>query len=284
MTTARIHLSPVYALLTIADDEKPPEPIYQHKATLNLLKTGFSHDPEEPNGFATVERVLGEFLTLAEKRSAKLTRITVAADLADAEMLILLRLFLKKLNLPPIAILDFASEFDQMRGQISGSPQEYLAVVAGEAKLRFIKVSQNHPEFTVTLPCGIITLTHKFIQNDPPEPAEIIALRDHLSAEFDRLQWHRLPEQILTFSDTGLALARLIGDTSATGGSILTKDQLQIILPELSHNYKNQIASRPSADPDFSDYYLTTAVLYEHLLDYLGQEQVRIYSQSIVTR
>jgi len=281
---AGIHIGPVYASLTLTDPENTSGPVVQMRIALHLLRAGLLRNPEEPNGFTRVEQAFDEFLTLAEKHSAVIAPITVAADLANAEILALVRLYLKKLNLPPLTIREFATEFAQMQQQVSDLTPEYLAVVAGEDQLRFIKVKQRQPEFILTLPCGIITLTHKFIQDDPPEPSEIIALRDHLSAEFDRLQWQQLPERILTFSTAGLALAKLIGNAPPTGNSIITKARLRDLLPELSHNYRNQIARHPQADPDFSDYLLTTALLYEHLLDYLDRDRVIVYGQSIATR
>jgi hypothetical protein len=216
---------------------------------------------------------------LIENHSAKLVRITAAADLANAEMLLLLRLFLKKLELPTIEILDFAAEFAQMQNQVINLPPECLAVVAGEVQLRFITIKRCQPEFILTLPCGVIALTHKYIKNDPPETGEIIALRDHLSAEFERLQWLQLPEKVLTFSDAGLALARLINASAASTEQIITKSQIQNIFPELSHTYRNQIARRPDADPDFAEYLLTAALLYEHLLEHLELEQVAVFPQ-----
>jgi hypothetical protein len=276
MNSASFHIDPVYAILTITDSANTSGPVFQKRFTLHLLRAELLRNPEEPNGFAIVEQAFDEFLTLAEKHSAVITQITVAADLANAEMLTLLRLYLKKLDLPPITVREFAADFARMQQWVSNLPPEYLAVVAGEAKLRFIKVKQGQPEFILTLPCGIITLTHEFIRNDPPETAEIIALRDHLSAEFDRLQWQQLPERILTFSNAGLALTRLLGNDAPTGNPIITKPQLRDLLPELSHNYRNQTARHPGADPDFTDYFLTTALLYEHLLEHLGLEQVAV--------
>lgn len=276
MNSASIHIDPVYAFLTITDPAHTPGPVIQKRVALHLLRAELLQNPEEPNGFAVIEQAFGDFLALTEKHSAVITQITVATDLANTEMLALLRLYLKKLDLPPIAIREFAAQFEQMSRQFSSLPPEYLAVVAGEAKLRFIKVKQSQPEFIVTLPCGIITLTHKYLSNDPPEPAEIIALRDHLSTEFDRLQWQQLPERILTFSTTGLALVHLLGSDAPTGNPIITKTQLRDLLPELSHNYRSQTARRPDADPDFADYFLTTALLYEHLLEHLGLEQVAV--------
>ncbi|MFH1213556.1 MAG: hypothetical protein V1681_05675, partial [Candidatus Neomarinimicrobiota bacterium] len=202
MKQARIHLGPVYVhLIIIASDSPSAPPVLHRKIALHLLRSEYRRDPDDPNGFTAVEQTLADFLVIAEKHQADPPRITAAADLADSGILILLRLFLKKLGLPPIEILSFSAEFDQLRSQITDLPPEYLAVLAGEARLRFIRVGHSQPEFTVTLPCGIIPLTHDFLKNDPPEPAETIALRDHLSAEFDRLQWHRLPENILSFSD-----------------------------------------------------------------------------------
>ncbi|MCK9559724.1 MAG: hypothetical protein M0R44_04685 [Candidatus Marinimicrobia bacterium] len=284
MKKALIHFGPIYVHLIITESATPSMPLLHRTVALHLLQREHRRNLDDSNDSVKVEKVLNEFLAIIEKYQAQSPQITFSADLADAEILVFLRLFLRKLGLPPIEIRDFLTEFESMRYQLKDLSSESLVVQVSEAHLRFIKIRENQPEFIFNLPCGIILLTNDFLKNDPPEPAEIIALRDHLSAEFDRLQWYRLPKQILTFSDTGMALASLINDSS-DGDNIktvcITKDQLQKILPDLTHNYKNQIARHPGANPDFSDYYLATALVYEHLLDYFHLEQVINYGQAV---
>jgi|GEM_PF-1245952 len=283
MKEAVIYFGPVYARLIITESEAPATPLLHRKVALHLLLKELQRTPDEPNGSAALEKTLSEFLAIAEKYPTEPPRIIVSSDLANAEILVLLRLFLKRLNLPPIELPDFSAEFEILHHQLKDLPADFLAVWISEAHLRFINVKQDQPEFTFNLPCGIVPLIDTFLKNDPPDPAEIIALRDFLSTEFDRMQWHHLPEQILTFSDSGAALVNLISGSvriDDTQSACFTKSQLQNLLPSLTHNYKSQIARLPGADPDFRDYFLTTALLYEHLLDYLGRESLKVYSQS----
>ncbi len=277
MKRANIHIGPYYTYLSIIDEINESQSILVQKKKLSkFIALDYERSPENQE---TTEQIITNYLEEIKKYKIEKIDITAASCLQNSQSLSNLRLFLKNQKIGALRLLTPEDEAISITKQVLDTTSTFLIIYAGEGNFQLISGSGKEPLLFVNLNLGLFTITSHFIKNDPPESEEIINLRDFITKELDRFQLIKVPEKIIAISDAGRILYQLLESKelkSEKEHTFLNFNHLYKFIPSITKNYLSKIEEYTGMDSNYLPIIISTAILFEHLLDHFQLKELEI--------
>lgn len=142
----------------------------------------------------------------------------------------------------------------------------------------------EEPDTAVSLPLGAGRLTSGWLPGDPPDPAEVKALRRHVRAQIARTvgEFSRFgrPDHVVATSKTFKQLARIAGAARSADGlyvqRTLTRKALEEWVPKLAAMTADQRGRLPGVSEGRAAQLLAGALVAEGAMDLFGVEELEI--------
>lgn len=180
----------------------------------------------------------------------------------------------------PIEIIDSVAEARlTARGALLG--------LAGDGPLVVIDIGGQSTELcwsvpgggrsSCSLPLGVVALTKRFLDGDPPPPERLVALGDHVSAALSRGAPRDLPGAPVAVAGTATTLARLeLGgaafDRERIHGAALDRGRLGYWLERMLELPAAERGARYGIQAGRADIFPAGLVILDRVLDHLGRE------------
>ncbi|WP_055491960.1 Ppx/GppA phosphatase family protein [Streptomyces sp. TP-A0356] len=164
------------------------------------------------------------------------------------------------------------------------SAGKLLVLDIGGGSLEIAYGMDEEPDAAVSLPLGAGRLTAAWLHGDPPDPADVKALRRRVRAEIARTvgEFSRLgsPDHVVATSKTFKQLARLAGAARSADGLYvqreLKRESLEAWVPRLAGMTAVERADLPGVSEGRSSQLLAGALVAEGAMDLFAVETVEI--------
>ncbi|MGX1271562.1 Ppx/GppA phosphatase family protein [Streptomyces phaeoluteigriseus] len=164
------------------------------------------------------------------------------------------------------------------------SAGKLLVLDIGGGSLEIAYGIDEEPDAAVSLPLGAGRLTAGWLPGDPPDAAQIRALRRHVRAEIARTvgEFSRIgsPDHVVATSKTFKQLARLAGAARSADGPYvqrqLKRESLEAWVPRLAGMTTAQRAELPGVSEGRANQLLAGALVAEGAMDLFGVEALEI--------
>ncbi|MFE4538889.1 Ppx/GppA family phosphatase [Streptomyces scopuliridis] len=164
------------------------------------------------------------------------------------------------------------------------SAGKLLVLDIGGGSLEIAYGMDEEPDAAVSLPLGAGRLTAGWLPGDPPDPADVKALRRHVRARIARAvgEFSRLgsPDHVVATSKTFRQLARIAGAARSAEGLYVQRElshaALEEWVPRLSTMSAVQRAELPGVSDGRSSQLLAGALVAEAAMDLFGAGSVEI--------
>jgi len=270
-----IHCGPTYLYLKIVSDNQI---LYYQKQPLFLAWSDpqFINDEDLAD---ILQTKLHEWSQILKELAVMQLRITLSAALINSPFLPIIRLQIKASDLPSPILWNDQDEVRHLSAITRAETSEQLIVGLCEHKLYLIIRKSLQPEFSLTLPCGLVDLYLKYCRHDPPEVDEVIALRREIVANLEIFQFYQSPPPIVSVTDAGILLGSRITPDDRT--VTISKQTLDEHLTFLLKNYQQTIRQRLGNSP-FIPLLIPAALIYQHLFDFLRLEAITVFPYDLV--
>ncbi|MEU0659069.1 Ppx/GppA phosphatase family protein [Streptomyces lavendulocolor] len=278
----------VHLLVVDAHPGARPLPAHSHKAELRLAEL---LDADGSIGERGVERLVtithDAVRTAEDKGCEEVLPFATSAirDAANADA-VLKRVKdetgvdLQVLSGPEEARLTFLAA----RRWFGWSSGKLLLLDIGGGSLEIAYGFDEEPDAAVSLPLGAGRLTAGWLPGDPPDPADVKALRRHVRAEIARTvgEFARFgrPDHVVATSKTFKQLARLAGAPGSGEGPYvqreLSRTSLEEWVPKLSVMTTAQRCALPGVSDGRAPQLLAGALVAEGAMDLFGIEELEI--------
>ncbi|CAM3521223.1 Ppx/GppA phosphatase family protein [Streptomyces albus] len=232
----------VHLLVVDAHPGARPLPAHSHKATLKLAELLEDDGAISEEGAERLSAAVAEALRVSEEKGveALLPFATSAVREAPNAERVLGRVAQEAgVKLEVLSGTDEARlTFLAARRWFGWSAGRMLVLDIGGGSLEMAYGVDEEPDVAVSLPLGAGRLTASWLPGDPPDPADVGALRRHVRAEIARVvgDFTRLgpPDRVVATSKTFKQLARVAGGPARGGeGRVLSRTALQERVPGL---------------------------------------------------
>ncbi|MFF5448814.1 Ppx/GppA family phosphatase [Streptomyces sp. NPDC012888] len=174
--------------------------------------------------------------------------------------------------------------FLAVRRWFGWSAGRLLVLDIGGGSLEIAYGIDEDPDAAVSLPLGAGRLTAGWLPGDPPDPADVKALRRHVRAQIARTvgEISRLgaPDHVVGTSKTFKQLARIAGAAGSAAGPYAQRDlsrkALEEWVPRLSAMTVGQRATLPGVSEGRAAQLLAGALVAEGAMDLLGVDELEI--------
>ncbi|MBW8701735.1 Exopolyphosphatase [Streptomyces sp. MBT84] len=164
------------------------------------------------------------------------------------------------------------------------SAGKLLVLDIGGGSLEIAYGIDEEPDAAVSLPLGAGRLTAGWLPGDPPDPADVKALRRHARTEIARTvgEFSRFgaPDHVVATSKTFKQLARLAGAARSAEGLYVQRDlkrqSLEAWVPRLTGMTAEERADLPGVSDGRAGQLLAGALVAEGAMDLFGVETVEI--------
>ncbi|MEV7360883.1 Ppx/GppA phosphatase family protein [Streptomyces sp. NPDC003328] len=164
------------------------------------------------------------------------------------------------------------------------SAGKLLVLDIGGGSLEIAYGIDEEPDAAVSLPLGAGRLTAGWLPGDPPDPADVKALRRHVRTEIARTvgEFSRFgaPDHVVATSKTFKQLARLAGAARSAEGLYVQRDlkrqSLEAWVPRLTGMTAEERADLPGVSDGRASQLLAGALVAEGAMDLFGVETVEI--------
>jgi exopolyphosphatase/guanosine-5'-triphosphate,3'-diphosphate pyrophosphatase len=218
---------------------------------------------------AEVAEVVATQVRLAEELGAEAIRIVATAAIREAKNRDKVAEAIAEVAGFPVDVL---SEHEEGRLAFIGATKTLGHPVDGE--IGVVDVGGGSSEVILgsiaegvhevhSYPIGSGSLAEEFLKSDPPGPAEIRALRDHISDLFEGIEI-RHPEQAVAVGGSATSLRRLVG-------AVLEYETLERGVRVLTGDPAAEVAKRFELDPRRVEILASGVLLLEQLCQLLGQ-------------
>lgn len=278
----------VHLLVVDAHPGARPLPAHSHKADLRLAQL---LDPAGAIGADGVDRLVAtvrEAVEAAEDKGVEevlpfATSAVREASNAD-EVLARVRdetgVDLKVLSGEEEAKLTFLA----VRRWFGWSAGKLLVLDIGGGSLEIAYGIDEEPDAAVSLPLGAGRLTAAWLQQDPPDPSDVRALRRHARAQIARTvgEFTRFgnPDHVVATSKTFKQLARLAGAARSAEGLYVQRElkrkSLEDWVPQLAAMTEQERAELPGVSEGRAGQLLAGALVAEGAMDLFGVETLEI--------
>ena len=265
-----------------------PLPAHSHKAELRLAQLLDESGSIGPKGVDKLISVVREALEAAEDQGVEdlLTFATSAVREATNADDVLERVRtetgveLQVLTGEEEARLTFLAA----RRWFGWSAGKLLVIDIGGGSLEIAYGIDEEPDAAVSLPLGAGRLTAAWLPGDPPDPADVRALRRHVRAQVARTvgEFSRFgsPDHVVATSKTFRQLARIAGAARSAEGLYVQRElkrrSLEDWVPQLATMTADQRAELPGVSEGRAGQLLAGALVAEGAMDLFGVETLEI--------
>ncbi|MFJ7195508.1 MULTISPECIES: Ppx/GppA family phosphatase [unclassified Streptomyces] len=278
----------VHLLVVDAHPGARPLPAHSHKAELRLAELLDEDGAIGPDGVDRLVATITDALQAAEDKGCEdvLPFATSAVREASNADQVLARV--RDETGIDLAVLSGAEEarltFLAARRWFGWSAGRLLVLDIGGGSLEIAYGMDEEPDAAVSLPLGAGRLTAGWLPGDPPDPAEVKALRRHVRARIARSvgEFTRLgrPDHVVATSKTFKQLARIAGAARSTDGLYvqrgLTRKSLEEWVPKLAVMTTEQRGGLPGVSEGRAQQLLAGALVAEGAMDLFGVDELEI--------
>ncbi|MFF1924614.1 Ppx/GppA family phosphatase [Streptomyces sp. NPDC058221] len=278
----------VHLLVVDAHPGARPLPAHSHKAELRLAELLDGDGAIGPVGVDRLVATIADALQAAEDKGCEdvLAFATSAVREASNADTVLARV--RDETGIDLAVLSGAEEarltFLAARRWFGWSAGKLLVLDIGGGSLEIAYGIDEEPDAAVSLPLGAGRLTAGWLPGDPPDPAEVKALRRHVRARIARSvgEFTRFgrPDHIVATSKTFKQLARIAGAARSTEGLYvqrsLSRKALEEWVPKLAAMTIEERGNLPGVSDGRAAQLLAGALVAEGAMDLLGVEELEI--------
>ncbi|KIF76031.1 exopolyphosphatase [Streptomyces sp. 150FB] len=272
----------VHLLAVDAHRGARPLPAHSHKAELRLAELLDEHGAIGAEGMDRLVTTIAEALQAAEDKGCEdvLPFATSAVREASNADLVLSRV--RAETGVDLQVLTGAEEarltFLAARRWFGWSAGKLLVIDIGGGSLEIAYGLDEEPDAAVSLPLGAGRLTAGWLPGDPPDPADVKALRRHVRAEIARTvgEFARFgsPDHVVATSKTFKQLARLAGAARSAEGLYVQRELSRVSLeewvPRLAAMTQEQRAALPGVSENRGPQLLAGALVAEAAMDLFG--------------
>ncbi|MFD1829239.1 Ppx/GppA family phosphatase [Streptomyces desertarenae] len=242
----------VHLLVVDAHPGARPLPAYSHKAELRLAELLDEGGAISPAGVERLATTVREALEIAEDKGVEdllpfatsAVRDAANADHVLARVAEATGVELQVLSGEEEARLTFLAA----RRWFGWSAGRLLLLDIGGGSLEIAYGMDEQPDAAASLPLGAGRLTGAWLPGDPPDPADVRALRRHVRHEIARVvgDFSRLsaPDHVVATSKTFKQLARLAGAPRSAEGPYTQRELRRTVLEE----WVPKLAAMPAAE------------------------------------
>lgn len=278
----------VHLLVVDAHPGARPLPAHSHKAELRLAELLDEDGAIGPEGVDRLVATVSDALQAAEDKGCEdvLPFATSAVREASNADQVLARV--REETGIDLVVLSGAEEarltFLAARRWYGWSAGRLLVLDIGGGSLEIAYGIDEEPDAAVSLPLGAGRLTAGWLPGDPPDPAQVKALRRHVRARIARSvgEFTRLgrPDHVVATSKTFKQLARIAGAARSTEGlyaqRALTRKSLEEWVPKLAAMTAEQRVGLPGVSEGRAAQLLAGALVAEGAMDLFGVEELEI--------
>ena len=278
----------VHLLVVDAHPGARPLPAHSHKAELRLAQLLDESGSIGPEGVDKLISVVREALDAAEDKGVEdlLTFATSAVREATNADDVLDRV--RTETGVELQVLTGAEEarltFLAARRWFGWSAGKLLVIDIGGGSLEIAYGIDEEPDAAVSLPLGAGRLTAAWLPGDPPDPADVKALRRHVRAQIARTvgEFSRFgsPDHVVATSKTFRQLARIAGAARSAEGLYVQRElkrrSLEDWVPQLATMTADQCAELPGVSEGRAGQLLAGALVAEGAMDLFGVETLEI--------
>ncbi|MFD5423031.1 Ppx/GppA family phosphatase [Streptomyces sp. NPDC127069] len=278
----------VHLLVVDAHPGARPLPAHSHKEQLRLAELLDEHGAITSEGVERLVSVIGEAVQAAEDKGCEdvLPFATSAVREAPNADEVLARVKAETgVELPVLSGEDEARlTFLAVRRWFGWSAGKLLVLDIGGGSLEIAYGIDEDPDAAVSLPLGAGRLTSAWLPADPPDPADVKALRRHVRAQIARTvgEFSRFgaPDHVVATSKTFKQLARIAGAAREADGLYvqrdLTRKSLEEWVPRLSAMTTAERSTLPGVSEGRASQLLAGALVAEAAMDLFGVDTLEI--------
>ncbi|MFE7791187.1 Ppx/GppA family phosphatase [Streptomyces sp. NPDC057460] len=278
----------VHLLVVDAHPGARPLPAHSHKAELRLAELLDADGAIGPAGVDRLVMTITDALQAAEDKGCEdvLPFATSAVREASNADQVLARV--REETGIDLSVLTGEEEarltFLAARRWFGWSAGRLLVLDIGGGSLEIGFGIDEEPDTAVSLPLGAGRLTSGWLPGDPPDPAEVKALRRHVRAQIARTvgEFSRFgrPDHVVATSKTFKQLARIAGAARSADGlyvqRTLTRKALEEWVPKLAAMTADQRGRLPGVSEGRAAQLLAGALVAEGAMDLFGVEELEI--------
>ncbi|UQX01660.1 Ppx/GppA phosphatase family protein [Streptomyces sp. RerS4] len=278
----------IHLLVVDAHPGARPLPAHSHKVQLRLAQLLDEHGAVSPEGVERLVSVIGTAAQAAEDKGCEdvLPFATSAVREATNADEVLARV--KAETGVDLTVLSGEDEarltFLAVRRWFGWSAGKLLVLDIGGGSLEIAYGMDEEPDAAVSLPLGAGRLTSAWLPGDPPDPADVKALRRHVRARIARTvgEFSRLgvPDHVVATSKTFKQLARIAGAAREADGQYvqreLTRKSLEEWVPRLAAMTTIERCALPGVSEGRASQLLAGALVAEATMDLFGVEALEI--------
>ncbi|WP_329119212.1 Ppx/GppA phosphatase family protein [Streptomyces sp. NBC_01353] len=278
----------VHLLVVDAHPGARPLPAHSHKAELRLAELLDEGGAIAPDGVERLIATVQGAIQAAEDKGCEevlpfATSAVREATNADAVLERMKRetgIDLQVLTGEEEARLTFLAA----RRWFGWSAGKLLLLDIGGGSLEIAYGIDEEPDAAVSLPLGAGRLTSGWLPGDPPDAADVRALRRHARAQIARTvgEFSRFgkPDHVVATSKTFKQLARIAGSPGSERGlylrRVLTRSSLEEWVPKLAAMTADQRADLPGVSEGRAPQLLAGALVAEGAMDLFGVNELEI--------
>ncbi|MGW0907565.1 Ppx/GppA phosphatase family protein [Streptomyces sp. NPDC002853] len=278
----------VHLLVVDAHPGARPLPAYSHKADLRLAQLLDEAGAIGPEGVDLLVGTVRDAMEAAEDKGVEdlLPFATSAVREAGNADQVLARV--KEETGVDLQVLTGAEEarltFLAARRWFGWSAGKLLVIDIGGGSLEIAYGIDEEPDAAVSLPLGAGRLTSAWFSQDPPDPADVKALRRHARAQIARTvgEFSRFgaPDHVVATSKTFKQLARLAGAARSADGLYVQRElkrkSLEDWVPQLAAMTTAERSELPGVSEGRAGQLLAGALVAEGAMDLFGVETLEI--------
>ncbi|MGW8783490.1 Ppx/GppA phosphatase family protein [Streptomyces sp. NPDC055796] len=278
----------IHLLVVDAHPGARPQPAHSHKVELRLAELLDERGAVTPEGVERLVAVIGEAAQAAEDKGCEdvLPFATSAVrEATNADEVLATVLAETGVDLPILSGEDEARlTFLAARRWFGWSAGKLLVLDIGGGSLEIAYGIDEDPDAAVSLPLGAGRLTTGWLPGDPPDPADVRALRRHARAQIARTvgEFSRFgaPDHVVATSKTFRQLARIAGAARSADGLYvqrdLTRKSLEEWVPRLAAMTTAQRSALPGVSEGRASQLLAGALVAEGAMDLFGVDELEI--------
>ncbi|WP_236243273.1 Ppx/GppA phosphatase family protein [Streptomyces sp. CC228A] len=278
----------VHLLVMDAHPGARPLPAHSHKAELRLAELLDADGAISAHGVERLVTIVGDALHTAEEKGCEEVLPFATSAIRDASNADAVLRTVKEETGVDLTVLTGEEEarltFLAARRWFGWSAGKLLLLDIGGGSLEVAYGIDEEPDAAVSLPLGAGRLTAGWLPGDPPDPADVKALRRHVRAQIARTvgEFARFgkPDHVVATSKTFKQLARMAGAPGSGEGQyvqrVLSRTSLEGWVPKLSAMTVEQRCALPGVSAGRARQLLAGALVAEGAMDLFGVAEVEI--------